>query len=116
MFLDKVIFVIFFFFAGLVLTGIVAFGVLFLVLKKKGGFKQGGGSVLSMGSVLIAGVGGVLAAIVAIVLVSIGNYEWLYLGVVGKYILYFFGAAMALSFVLGIVAKVMGNSKQGKKK
>lgn len=116
MFLDKTIFVVFFFFAGMLLTAIVAFIIIYLLLKKKNDFKQGGGSLLSIGSAVIGGLGGLIAAVVGIVLVSTDNYQWLSFKGVGKYILYFLGATMALGFVGGIVSKILGSNAPNKTK
>lgn len=117
MFLDKFIFVVFFFFAGMLLTAIIAFVIIYLLLKKKNGLKQGGGSLLSIGSAVIGGIGGLISAIVGIVLVTMNNYQWLGFKGVGKYILYFLAASMALGFVWGIVNKIVGNNapNEGKK-
>lgn len=107
MMLDKLIFVFIFFFVGFFASALTAFVVIFLWLKRK---KQNqGGSLISMGGVLIGGIGGAIAAVTGIVLVLLDRYQWLNLGNFGKYAFYGLGSIMVLGFISGLVSKIKTN-------
>lgn len=104
MILGKLIFVIIFFLAGFFVSTLIAFIVIFLWLKRQ---KQNqGGSLISMGGVLIGGVGGTIAAGAGLLLVLFDRYQWLNLERFGKYIFYGLGCIMVSGFISGLVSKI----------
>jgi len=109
MLLNKILFVLLFFFAGFFATTILSFVIIFLFIRGRK-LKYGAGSLISIGSVVAGGIGGFISSLVAIVLIINNNYRWLEVGSVVKAFLYVMGGLMVIGFVKRLIEKLSNPS------
>ncbi|OJJ18322.1 hypothetical protein BKI52_26245 [marine bacterium AO1-C] len=111
MLLDKILFVLLFFFAGFLATALISFIVILLFIRGRK-LKNGAGSLISIGSVVVGGIGGFISSLVAVVLIINDNYQWLEMGSVIRIFLYVMGGFMVVGFIKGLVEKLAGSPKK----